>query len=277
MKVNKTLEEKETTKPASIFRLTSYEYRYASPNKRRYPCIKLGIINSSFHLTLKEAEKKVADKGLLCRSVSEITKLSPVMRPYAYVITEIPLGVDVNLDLLGQSLSERIYNPDGTLWGKRDFCNFIPLHCMGEEYNYWGRLGIFKGRNPDEIKFMPGDIVEVFGYSGNDYWSNEEVNLSIVTKRPPTTSEMKDTLQQYFATHSGHDICDHTLCYKFGHREDVYEVLSMVCEGIDHSPTIALRHPSQPVSTRMRNRFQRMYQEYLNNKNKQKINGNIIR
>lgn len=266
MKVIKTLDGNETAKPASIFRLTCYEYRHASPKKRRYPCIKLGIINSSFHLTLKEAEEEVADKGLLYRSVSEITKLSPFMRPYAYVITEIPLEVDVNLDILGQSLSERIYNPDGTLWGKRDFCNFIPLHCMGEEYNYWGRLGLFKGRIPDEIRFKPGDIVEVFGYSGNDYWSNEEVNLAIVTKCPPTTSEMKEKLQQYNTTHSGHDICEHTLCYKFGHREDVYEVLSMACEGTDLSPTIALRFPSRPVSTRMRNRLQRMYQEYLNNK-----------
>ena len=136
---------------------------------------------------------------------------------------------------------------------------------MGEEYSYWGRLGLYKGRNPEEIKFKPGDIVEVFGYSGNNYWSNDEMNLAIITKCPPTTSEMKEKLQQYLTTQSGYDICDHALCYKFGHQEDVFEVLSMACEGIDLSTTIALRHPSLPMSTRMRNHLQGMCQEYLNN------------
>lgn len=114
----KPLDRNETAKPASIFRVSSYEYRSASPQKRRYPCFKLNLTSSSFHLSLKDAEEEVADKGLLYRNVSEITKLSPVMRPYAYVITEIPLEMDVNLDLLELNLSERIHNPYGTLWGK---------------------------------------------------------------------------------------------------------------------------------------------------------------
>ena len=43
---------------------------------------------------------------------------------------------------------------------------------------------MFEGRKPEEIKFKPGDIVEVFGYPGNDYWSNDCVDLAIVVKCP---------------------------------------------------------------------------------------------
>ena len=174
----------------------------------------------------------------------------------------------IQLGLVDHNLSERVYSPDGTLWAKRDFCNFIPNHCHSpEEYNYWGRLGIFKGRNPEEIKFKPGDIVEVFGYPGNNYWSNEVVDLAIVVKCPPTVSEISRKLQEYRATHSGHELCDFSICCEFGHREDTYEVLSLACENIDHSPTIATLHPSLPVSTRMRNRLLKMYQQYMENNN----------
>jgi hypothetical protein len=82
-------------------------------------------------------------------------------------------------------------------------------------------------------------------------------------KCPPTDSELSEKLGQYLATHSGFDVCDHALCYEFGYREDEYEVLSLACETIDHSPTIATLRPSIPVSTRMRNRLQKVYQQYM--------------
>ena len=254
-------------RPLSIYRVTNYVYRYYTRKRTHYPCFRLRTAESSFHLTLKEAEEWVSDNGRIHRFVKENVSDDNIFGTYAYVITEIPLGVETKLDILGENLSERIYSPDGTLWAKRDFCNFIPNHCHSpEEYNYWGRLGIFKGRNPEEIKFKPGDIVEVFGYSGNDYWSNEEVNLAIVVKCPPTVSEMSQKLQEYRATHSGFDLCDHAISSEFGHREDTYEVLSLACENIDHAPTIATFRPSLPVSTRMRNRLQKMYEQYMENK-----------
>lgn len=259
-----------TTKPASIFRVTTYDYRYYSPKKIHYPSYRLRAANTAFLATLKEAEEWVAEKGKSYRRVNIDNKPSCNLGTFAYVITEIPLRIDTNLDILELSLSERVYSPDGTLWGKRDFCNIIPNGCFSpEEYNYWGRLCLFKGRKPEDIKFKPGDIVEVFGYPGNDYWSNNEVNLAIVVKCPPTVSEVAEKIQQYCATHSGYDVSDHALCYEFGYREDEYEVLSLACEGIDHSPTIATLRPSMPVSTRMRNRLRQVYHKYMD-----KMDGN---
>ena len=256
-------DENGTTKPASIFRVTTYEYQYHLPKRIHYPSFRLRTANTAFLLTLKEAEEWVAHKGSFYRRINEDNKPSSYYGTYAYVITEIPLKIDTNLDFFGLSLSERVYGPDGTLWGKRDYCNIIPENCLSHEFNYWGRLCQFKGRKPEEIKFKPGDIVEVFGYPGNDYWSNNWVDLAIVVKCPPTVSEMSEKLQQYRATHSGFDLCDHALCYEFGSRQDEYEVLPLAYGGIDHSPTIATLSPSIPVSTRMRNRMQKVYQQYM--------------
>ena len=209
-----------------------------------------------------EAEEWVAHKGSYYRRINKDNKPS-YYGTYAYVITEIPLRIDTNLDYYGISLSERVYSPDGTLWGERDYCNIIPTDCLSHEFNYWGRLCLFMGRKPEEIKFKPGDIVEVLGYRGNFYWSSNRVDLAIVVKCPPTDSELSEKLQQYRATHSGFDVCDHALSIEFDSREDEYEVLSLACEGIDHSPTIATLSPSIPVSTRMRNRLQKVYQQYM--------------
>lgn len=256
-------DENGATKPASIFRVTTYEYQYYLPKKIHYLSFRLRTANTAFLPTLKEAEEWVVHKGSFYRSINKDNKPSSYYGTYAYVITEIPLRVDINLDYYGISLSERVYSPDGTLWGKGDFCNIIPDSCASSEFNNWGRLCLFEGRKPEEIKFKPGDIVEVFGYTGNDYWSNNCVDLAIVVKCPPTDSELSEKLEQYLATHIGFDVCDHALCYEFGSRQDEYEVLPLAYGEIDHSPTIATLRPSMPVSTRMRNRLQKVYQQYM--------------
>ncbi len=74
------------------------------------------------------------------------------------------------------------------------YADFFPLNCHGDEYNYWGRRNLFWGRKPEEIRFKPGDIVEVMGYPGNHYWGNNSINLAIVVKAPPIVDETRNRL-----------------------------------------------------------------------------------
>ena len=60
------------------------------------------------------------------------------------------------------------------------------------------------------------------------------------------------------------DICDHAMCYEFGHRLDTYEVLSFACDQIDHAPTISVFNPTKDVSSRRIKALQKMYDEYIN-------------
>lgn len=128
-----------------------------------------------------------------------------------------------------------------------------------------GEEGIcFGGRKPEEIRFKPGDIVEVMGYLGNHYWGNNCVNLAIIAKTPPTVDEVAAMGKQYLATHSGFDICDHAMCYEFGHYLDTYEVLSFACDQIDYAPTVSVFNPTKEVSSRRRKVLQKMYDDYIN-------------
>ncbi len=55
---------------------------------------------------------------------------------YAYVVLEIPLGIEIN-ECLDQYLSVRIYLPDGTFWGQSQYANFFPSPIFDtNEYNY---------------------------------------------------------------------------------------------------------------------------------------------
>ena len=121
----------------------------------------------------------------------------------------------------------------------------------------------FWGRKQEEIRFKPGDIVEVMGYPGNHYWGNNCVNLAIIVNTPPTVDEVAAMRKQYLATHSGFDICDHAMCHEFGHYLDTYEVLSFACDQIDHAPTISVFNPMKEVSSRRRKALQKMYDEYI--------------
>ena len=60
------------------------------------------------------------------------------------------------------------------------------------------------------------------------------------------------------------DICDHAMCYEFGHYLDTYEVLSFACDQIDHAPTISVFNPTKEVFSRRRTVLQKMYDEYIN-------------
>ena len=88
---------------------------------------------------------------------------------YAYLVIELPLREEVNVDVLDEYLSFRIYLLKGSLWGKNEYAHFMSKHATGDEYNYWGRRNLFCGRKPEEIKFKPGDIVEILGCPGNGF------------------------------------------------------------------------------------------------------------
>ena len=78
---------------------------------------------------------------------------------------------------------------------------------------------------------------------------------------------MSDFLDEYLATHTGFDVCEHNLSAKFGYGEDVYLVLSEACDALDYAPTISLFSPSIKVSKQREKKLKLLYEKYLiNNK-----------
>ena len=246
----------------SIFKVMPY-YLARSRRKQHYPVLKTNVLETLYMRTLEEAEDYVFGRGRSYKEfMVEHPEYSKLSLRYSYVVVELPIGLEIH-PTLGQNLSTRIYLPDGTIWGENTYADFIPLNCLGEEYNYWGRRNMFGGRKPEEIRFKPGDIVEVMGYPGNRYWGNDSVNLAIVVKTPPTVDEVAAMRKQYMSTHSGFDICDHAMCHEFGNHLDTYEVLSFACDQIDHAPTISVFNTTKQVSAKRRNALQKMYDDYI--------------
>ena len=246
----------------SIFKVMPY-YLARSWRKQHYPVLKTNVLETLYMRTLEEVEDYVFGRGRSYKEfMVEHPEYSKLSLRYSYVVVELPIGLEIH-PTLGQNLSTRIYLPDGTIWGENTYADFIPLNCLGEEYNYWGRRNMFVGRKPEEIRFKPGDIVEVMGYPGNRYWGNDSVNLAIVVKTPPTVDEVAAMRKQYMSTHSGFDICDHAMCYEFGYHLDTYEVLSFACDQIDHAPTISVFNTTKQVSLKRRNALQKMYDDYI--------------
>lgn len=246
----------------SIFKVMPY-YLARSWRKQHYPMLKTNVLETLYMRTLEEAEDYVFGRGRSYKEfMVEHPEYSKLSLRYSYVVVELPIGLEIH-PTLGQNLSTRIYLPDGTIWGENTYADFIPLNCLGEEYNYWGRRNMFGGRKPEEIRFKPGDIVEVMGYPGNRYWGNDSVNLAIVVKTPPTVDEVAAMRKQYMSTHSGFDISDHAMCHEFGNHLDTYEVLSFACDQIDHAPTISVFNTTKQVSAKRRNALQKMYDDYI--------------
>ena len=245
----------------SIFKVIHYSYYHCDSRKLKYPTFKVNRSYEAYFKSIGEVEDYMRVEA----ERNEVTNLSQFPEDhyvgmYAYVVMEVPLGFEVLED---DNLSIRIYLPDGTLWGIKPYASFFPRYGLDSYgFNEWGRLNQFEGREPEEIKFKPGDIVEIFGYKGNHYWSDDEVNLAIVVGTPHTVTEVAKMRRQYMATHNGFDVCNHRLCGLFGIHLDTYEVLSPGCDGIDHASTISVFKPSIQVSASREKALIEMYKKY---------------
>lgn len=219
----------------SIFQVIPYKPEYHEKSGLPYPTFMVYSKGSVYLNTIDEVERYIQKDA---RPYNE-----SYLDIYAYVVIEYPVGMELKLD---QNLSIRIYLQDGRLWATKDY---------EEMDNNWGLGNRFRGREPEEIKFKPGDIVEILGCPGNKSWTPEEVNLAIIVNTPPTTKEVAEMRK----LHDENYCCDYYM--------DTYRVLSLVCDELDHAPTISVFEPIKEVPSKQREELMKLYEEYLN-KNK---------
>jgi len=248
-------------KIASIFKVIHYRHVCDSKRKLRYPSFKVRGDDVAYFKNINEVERYMQENAVFYKTVNKYCFCNERLDLYAYVALELPLGMEVNT-YQHHHLSVRIYLPDGTLWGVQPYADFFPNRLDPDGYNDWGKRNIFWEREQDEIKFKSGDIVEILGYEGNCYWSENEVNIAVVLKTPPTKAEVAEMRESYLATHSGFDTCDHHLSCVFGSGLDTYEVVSFACDDIDHAPTISVFEPTKQVSSKRKKALMELYEKY---------------
>lgn len=239
----------------TIFKLIPYTQSW-NLKKNRYPTLRLESRTAFYFRTKEEAEAALKDKKIDLRVWRDC---------YCWALREFPIGAGV---LPSESLLERIYLPDGQLWSERLTNDIYPdtvPHIYDEiefdDYIYAHRF--FSGRKPEEIRFRPGDLIEIFCYDGNDYWSDGYVELAIVIQVPPTVEEMTKRADDYLKTSkdlTGDRAYD--LGKRFYHRDDIYAVVAAYqsanpeANPIDFCPTHCAMMPRmEMVSTRMRRKL----------------------
>lgn len=246
----------------TIFNLTRYDTR--KRKGRRYPTFRVEAdARSTYFTTLEEAEERLR----------YLTRYD--CYAYCWVLSEIPLGIN---HLYDESFSERVYLPDGQLWGERPYADMMPDDIppqYGEiEFdNYIYGRNYFAGRRPEEILFQPGDIIEVFCYDGNRHWSAGHGELAIVLEAPPTVDMISGISNRYLT--SGHSRLtgnrEFDLGIQFRARYDAYtivaayESLNTEDNPIDYCPTHCAMRLTGEVSARMRNKLEALRAKVMEN------------
>lgn len=244
----------------TIFKLTLYTV--STPYRKRRCCPK-GNVTAYFH-TKEEAEEAMSYIG---EDVSE--------ERYCWVLSELPLGVTF---LPYENFSERVYLPDGQLWSERLYADMLPRdipkpYSEIEFDNYIYGHRFFAGRRPEEIKFQPGDIIEILCHSGNHYWSEGALELAIVIDTPPTVDEIERQTEHYLKN-TEHLTGDRgfDLGAKFNVLHDAYAVVAAHISAdteenpIDFCPTHCAMLPrSEMVSSRMRKKLELLREKVMAN------------
>ena len=255
-------EEQQNVNIDSFFKLTLYT-AVKNEEQRRYPTFRVSEEMSAYFST-----KQAAEDTMMYLSKWEHDKA------YCWVIRELPLGMTFHK---GESFSECVYLPNGQLWAERPYADIMPLNIPRQyseiEFdNYIYGRRFFSGRKTEEIKFKPGDIIEIFGYEGNNHWDDEYVELAIVLDTPATVDEIRTRSEQYLKTGTmltgdrGFD-----LGAEFNERDDVYKVVPAYESidsndlAVDYCPTHCAMMPTmEKVSVRMRNKLYRLRDKVLN-------------
>lgn len=248
----------------SIFKLIPYTTRPHQLEKSCYPTFGLESREAFYFRTLEEAEAAISDTNIRCYGDC-----------YCWALRELPLGLNI---LPEESLSERVYLSNGQLWSERSYADVLPS-IIPPQYreiefdNYIYGRRFFAGRRPEEIRFKPGDIIEVFCYNGNGYWDDGTVELAIVIDTPPTIDEMTQRVENYLKTAAdltgdrGFD-----LGARFNVHDDVYAVVAAneptepEDNPIDFCPTHCTMIPRMDkVSTRMHRKLERIREKVMEN------------
>jgi hypothetical protein len=154
---------------------------------------------------------------------------------HSYRIEEMKVDIDGN-DRHGRE-TLRSYLPDGTFWAENLTSETEDCCTIDEKYDRetMQRMGAFVGRNPEEILFRNGDIVEVL--------CSTVVKLGIVWRCPTTIKERK----QYKMSWTDHSddiylvLGNHDVIYNFKKGDKPYYI-----DDINSYPAIVFK-PKFPV------------------------------
>ena len=206
--------------------------RITANSKSRYPVRKTRKWDMGFFSTLAKAEKQMNEDVKICRA-GESDQMAHIAEDdvLAYKITERELDEEQGENIQ----SVRTYTADGS---PNDKC-LLDHKCERH----------FEGRPPEQIRFRPGDIVEVI-----DEW---QAKLCVVEHAQPTEDDYKRFCNRCQEKYN-------EIPFHWDYSDDSYLVESLG-EGDTHfhplSPYVFC--PTKPLSKALKDKFKSKYEEIL--------------
>lgn len=239
----------------TVFELT----RISTNSKTRYPLRKSQINSMGLFSTLVKAEAQMIHdaKGY---QESECERLKDIAEKEEYHNDEKRFGHDV---VLAYRITE--YELDTEVW-KCSSTQSVRTYTANGKPNDESLLDYqcerhFRGRPPEQIRFQPGDIVEVI-----DEWQAE---LCVVGHAQPTVEYYESCRKHWLENHRKRCLkknveYNEEECFHWDYSDDCYLVYSLG-EGDTHfhpeSPKVF--RPTKPVPKALREKLKAKYEEML--------------
>ena len=243
----------------TIFELT----RISTNSKARYPIRKTQTDQLGLFSTLEKAQKQMLKDVKTCQKYEQ-KRLKDIAEDEEYRKDEKRFGHDIVLaySITEHQLDVGLHGDDTqsvrtyTANGKPNDESLLDYQCERH----------FKGRTPEQVRFQPGDIVEVI-----DEWGAE---LCVVGHAQPTVEDyasfrkrcwencMKDC--QKSCRDKSVEVKEENCIFHWDYSDDCYLVYSLG-EGDTHfhpeSPKVF--RPTKPVPKALREKLKAKYEEML--------------
>jgi len=206
--------------------------RITANSKSRYPVRKTRKWDMGFFSTLAKAEKQMNEDVKICRA-GESDQMVHIAEDdvLAYKITERELDEEQGDNIQ----SVRTYTADGS---PNDKC-LLDHKCERH----------FEGRSQEQIRFRPGDIVEVI--------DERQAELCVVEHAQPTEDDYKRFCNRCQEKYN-------EIPFHWDYSDDSYLVESLG-EGDTHFHPLSpyVFSPTRPVSKALKDKFKSKYEEIL--------------
>ncbi|MBR3977684.1 MAG: hypothetical protein IKJ95_07665 [Bacteroidaceae bacterium] len=220
-----------------------------------YPSFKVDATECYYCRTLVKAERIMRRRVIKERKKKERNE-EVHNKIYCFYITELPLEHKITEYVPGEYLTCRAYDANGLLADKSKAGNICLREDIKTECTHLS-YPLFRGRSEEEIRFKPGDIVEVM--DGTD------IRLAVITGIPPTIEQCWEYHMRLKSLSLEPECRKRPHHYMRDYSDDSYIIVDSAPNNQlyhEHVNSIFVFTPRFPIPVEVEQKFKRAFEEW---------------